>query len=314
MTTAPNRPVIGTAGRRLADLDEYTFLERVPISLMFVAPYQRPIGETQIARMLRSGFNARKLGIITLSLRNSGRYAILDGNHRTRIAVNHGFTEMLSRVFIDLSYEEEAELFEALNTIKAPGALDRFRARLEYREPRAVAIQTDLGTFGLRIAVQNGGNQTGIVTCVAALDKLYIERGPLEFNEVLNVITQAWGIEDPTAWTGRIVDGFRMFWSRYRDLIEFQRLVLQLRNCTPRTLLVSAGANPKNSDSASALIGRQIAILYSGRSRSGKNVLPPWTNYVKSATGERKEAPRTAARKLLEKARGKRAASGTTPR
>jgi hypothetical protein len=267
--------------------------------------------------MLRSGFNARKLGIITLSLRNSGRYAILDGNHRTRIAVSHGFTEMLSRVFIDLSYEEEAELFEALNTIKAPGALDRFRARIEYREPRAVAIQTDLGSFGLRIAVQTGGgNAAGVVSCVAALDKLYIERGPLEFNEVLNVIVQAWGTEDPTAWTGKIVDGFRMFWARYRDLIDFQRLVAQLQNCTPRTLLVSAGANPKNSDSAPALVGRQIAILYSGRSRSGKNVLPPWSTYVKNITGESKEAPRTPARKLLEKARGKggrRTASATAP-
>jgi hypothetical protein len=283
---------------RIADLDEFTFLERVPIKLMFLAPYQRPIGSTQIGRMLRQGFDPRKLGIVTLSLREDGRYAIVDGSHRRYIAVQHGYNDMLARVFIDLTYEEEARLFEALNTIKAPTALDRFRARIEYEEETALDIAAALAEVQLRIG-SGGAQSTREVSCVAALDRLYREQGPRSFREVLSVIHAAWGTDDPHAWSGRIIDGFRMFWARYRNAIEFKRLVVQMQNVSPRKLMAEAGVSPIRTDSPGALIGRQLVAIYMGRSRSDRWRLDPWTAHI--STGPRKKEKTGVSRHVTDK-------------
>jgi hypothetical protein len=264
----------------LARIDDHTILDWVPIDLMFVAPYGRPVGRSQLGRMHKSGFDEKKLGIITLSLRHDGRYAIIDGNHRRHLAKDVGRTEMLARIFIDLEYMEEAALFSALNTIKAPSALEKFNARMEYLEPVAVDITRIVGEVGLRIAKTPNTGGEGTVSCIAALEVLYIERGPLEFTEVLNVIYAAWGPQSH-AWHAYIINGFRQFWARYRDEVEFKRLVEQLQLKMPQQILAAAGAYAGVSESIPTRVGKQLVLVYNGRSRAKK--LRDWPSTARNA-------------------------------
>lgn len=268
-----------STSQRLVDIDEHTFLERVPISEMFVAPYGRPVGATQIARMLKSGFDPRKLGILTLSLRSDGRYAILDGNHRRTVATHAGLLTLLARVFIDLSYEEEARLFTALNTVNAPSAVDRWRARREFGDPTVVTVESILANRGLKINLTSMEASPGRLTCVAALEKCFKERGAIELGEILDILIAAWG-DDPAAFTGRMLDGLRMFWARYRGVARLDRLVPQLQATTPHRLHAAAVGKVISHDPAAVSLGKQIAATYVGRST--KYTLPDWSPQIKN--------------------------------
>lgn len=292
----PVRPSI----EKLARIDDETILAEIPISEMFVAPYGRPISTSQIGRMVRSGFDPRKLGIITLSMRADGRFAILDGNHRKHLVQHSGYTVMLARVFIDLTYEEEADLFEALNTVKPPAAIDRFRARLEYKEPRALGINHLLGRYGLKVSTYTGrkaGSRT--LTCVSVLDSVYDTRGPIEFDEIIGILYAAWQY-DPMAYVGRMVDGLRHFWARYRDEVDRDRLVAQLQLTTPSRIQGKAGALASQlTETASTLIGKEVANLYNGR--SSRHRLSAWTERASHPAGSTSEGKsRHVGNKVIE--------------
>lgn len=269
--------------QRLADIDAHTFLERVPISDMFVAPYQRPISTSQLGRMLKSGFDERKLGIITVSMRNDGRYAVLDGNHRRHLAADAGLTVMLSRVFIDLSYSEEAELYIALNTVSAPKAFDRFIARLEIGEATAIAIRDCVQRFGLRIAPTGRNSAADAISCVVELEKIFTERGAIELVEILNIIHSAWGLER-SAYSGMMLGGLRQFWARYRDVADVPALIDKLRATTPARILASSSSLQLGHESGTTLVGKFVAALYDKGRRTHR--LPTWESRAVSKNPE----------------------------
>src|SRR3990167_8375127 len=98
-------------------LQTETLEEDVPVKLIFVDPrYGRPLNQKAI-EMLSANWSRQRAGVIYLSYRTSGMYASLDGAHR-RFACEEaeGPEATLSAlVFIDLTLEEEAELFLAFN-------------------------------------------------------------------------------------------------------------------------------------------------------------------------------------------------------
>lgn len=268
------------------ELDRQTIAEYVPIVEMFVDKYTRPVGEAQINRMIRSGFDPDKLGDIMLSLRSDGRYAIIDGNHRVQIARKVGITKMFARVFIDKTYEQEADLFVAFNTVNRPSALDRFRARLQMNELQAVEIQGILQQRGLFVAIN--GAALGSVHAVSALDKIYEEQGPRGLAEIVDILHKAWGTER-RAWTTKILEGMRQFWLRYRTEARKDRLIDRLKLTTPERILAEAGVIIVIKASAGTLIGRTIVLRYNQGLKS--NRLADWKDKPGKTYSARKDAP-----------------------
>jgi hypothetical protein len=140
-------------------------------------------------------------------------------------------------------------------------------------------MNTLLEQHGLRVGDGGRKSKEGTISCITSMEKLFIERGPLEFAEVINVIHTVWQT-DRMAWHGRMVDGFRQFWSRYRDDIDFERLVNTLIVVNPAQVLRAAGAISVQQDSPATLIGKQLAVLYNGKSRAKK--LAEWPDRVKN--------------------------------
>lgn len=287
----------------LATINDNTFLERVPISAMFVDAYARAVGMAQIGRMLKRGYREDLLGIITLSLRNDGRYAILDGNHRKNLAQICGEDEMLSRVFIDLTYEQEAEMFSALNTIKPPTALDNWRARKEYRDAAALEITEVLDRVGLHVGQSHKNTAPGVILCVSSLDSVYSSYGTDTLQEVLMILRAAWDLE-PSAYSGKMVMGVTVFWARYREQAVMDRLVQQLRQTTPHQILGAAGQLSNSLEPARTAVGKQIAAVYTGRSR--RYILPDWKHFADS-TMDRSSTSRRERTQTSDVARGRSA-------
>jgi hypothetical protein len=261
------------------DLERETIADWVPISRMFVDKYTRPVGEAQINRMLRNGFSVNKLGMIMLSLRADGRFAILDGNHRVQAARKYGLSKMAARVFIDLSYEQEAELFEAFNTVNRPNALDRFRARIERKELQALEIEEILQRHEMRVGLN--GPALGTCQAVGGLDRAYTELGPIGLEEVVSILHDAWG-QERRAWVENMLSGMRLFWHRYRNEVERKRLVEQLSLVTPERLLAEAGAvTLSRSPSPGTQVGRTMLDRYNRGLRVRK--LADWIDNPRKA-------------------------------
>lgn len=259
----------------LDNLEDQTIAEWVPISQMFVDPaYTRPVSEAQINRMLRNGFDADKLGVIMLSMREDGRYAVLDGNHRREAAKKVGIKQMRALVFIDKTPKQEADLFVAFNTMNRPTALDRFRARLSMGELQATEIQKILNKHGMTVAIS--GAVVGGVSAVAALDKLYSEAGPRGTYEVVNILHRAWG-QERRAWVTQMIEGMRQFWLRYHAEVDKNRLVDRMQLTTPERVLAQSGAVVRKSTTVGTLIGQTVADQYNAGLRSHR--LSEWIDH-----------------------------------
>ena len=265
----------------LANIDEHTLIERVPIALMKVAPYGRPVGPSQLGRMLQAGFDPRALGMPVMSMQPDGTYHIVDGNHRKHLVESQGIETMVCRVFLDLTYEEEALLYEKLNTTKPSSVLDRWRSRVERKEPSALDIAAILRGHGLHVSTTGKSHDPNGVSCVRALDYLHIQRGAEELDEVIGIIEEAWG-RDKVAFTGEMIQGMGAFWARYRKVVDRKRLVAQLKKTTPFQIRKSAGLIKNVTESGPTVIGRQIRRLYIGMST--RFDVPEWSDRVQNKT------------------------------
>lgn len=264
------------------EVEEQTLADFVPISKTFVDAYTRPVSEARVNKILRSGFSEDKLGVILLSLRADGRYAILDGNHRVQAARKAGVTHIYARVYIDKTYEEEAELFDAFNRVNRPTALDRFRARLAMKEENALEIARILREFNLEVAITGPG--IGRITAVSALDRLYDEQGGTALREVVEILFRTWGTER-RAWIMDMIDGMRQFWMRYRADVDKKRLIDRLSLTTPERVLAEAGASIVYAEGKGTLIGRTITNRYNAGLR---NKLPQWVDHPSRQAGGKK--------------------------
>ena len=269
------------------DLDRDTIGEWVPVGSMFVAPYGRPVSQAKINNLLRAGFDLEKVGVILVSLRDDGRYAILDGNHRVQAARQVGITAMPCRVFLDKTYREEAELYNAFATVNKQTALDRFRARLEAGELAATEIDGMLRRHGMRVAIHGPG--VGAVAAVFQLDTVYTHHGPRFLAEVVDLIYDAWDTS-ARGWTSKTLAGMTTFWMRYRTTADRARLVDRLRLHTPEILLREAGLlRPSLTPDAGSAIGRAIWQIYNTGLRS--NALSDWVDRPGKALTRERAAP-----------------------
>lgn len=134
--------------------------------------YQRELDARRV-EVMANAFNPDLFGVPVVSRRSDGSIVRIDGQHRiaANIAAGGGDTPVLMEVHDGLSLQEEAALFIKLNGgRKSIMAIDKFRARLEAREPVALEIQTVLKQFHCKIVKSS---QRGGIKCVEAIERAY---------------------------------------------------------------------------------------------------------------------------------------------
>src|SRR5882762_8157797 len=101
----------------LKDLRSESTITWVPVTSCFRdMTYQRVTNEARV-RAMRDDFDPDVLGVVTLSEREDGQYAILDGGHRIDLyhLMEWGDQKILAQVYTSLTIEQEAHLYTVMN-------------------------------------------------------------------------------------------------------------------------------------------------------------------------------------------------------
>lgn len=192
--------------------------------------YQRALDVRRVEAMARA-YDPNLMGVPVISKRADGSCVRIDGQHRlaTALAAGAGDVPILMEVHEDLSVQEEAELFLRLNGgRKAVGAIDKFKARLEAREPTALEIQIILKKVGCKIT---GSAQHKGVNAVEAVEHAY-HKGNLE--STMRVLV-TWLDGDPKAFARELVRAVSSFLAACPDA-EPLHLAARLDQYAPQKL------------------------------------------------------------------------------
>lgn len=222
------------------------YIAALPVSALFTDhTYQRPLDPFRVNKMA-DAFNLALVGIIEVSARPNGRYAVLDGQHRAALVrtVAFGSTNedphVACRVHTDLDVVAEAKLYHQLNTTrKQLNGWDRWVARRGAGDQAVLDIEASCARNGLIVGMQAGGN---VLRSTKACEVIVEQGGIPLLDEVLSVTRMAWP-DDQSGLDGTILQGLGHVLSAYRrDELDLTRLVETLSGVVPRQLVARAAA------------------------------------------------------------------------
>lgn len=184
-------------------------------------------------------FNLEDFGAPTIN--KSGEwYWIVDGQHRIaalKIWLKDWEGQKVECwVYNNLSEQQEADLFDRLNTVKAVNAFDTFLVRLTARRESETNIEAIVRKHKLKVSRHRG---EGTISCVRALGKVY-DRGADCLDRDLTIAQEGLG---DAGLDADILDGLSLLISRYDGRLNDKRAI--------RTLAaVRGGANALRSRAA----------------------------------------------------------------
>lgn len=237
--------------------------------------------DSQRVARYAENFNENALGVITVSERSDGSIFVLDGRHRWAASRLAGHCKPIhARVITGLTRAAEADLFIALNDMKAVSAISKFNAAVIAEYPEEVAMNSIVEQYGWKISL---GSDSGCLSAVTALDRLYrgaaignTKAGPYpELTEkVLRIITEAW------EWDRKSVDspillGVGQVFARFGTQVDEVKLLKELRDTRPGTLIGKAKAlRDVQGGTVPAALAKVLVGMHNKKRRT--NLLPEW--------------------------------------
>lgn len=225
---------------------------------------QRQLNEARV-KHLQKKFNPLMLGLLTASKRPDGRSYILDGQHRIAAArAEHYDGYIATRLFENLTVEEEADLFLQLNDQRKVGALDKFHVRATMGDPAAVALKKSLEHFGLRASSQHSAGQ---FAAIVALERVYAgfmsyaSEPRIDLVEaVLQILTRAYGTDDRKAFQANTVMGVGLIIHIFGKRVDLDDLTSALRTVTADNLAIR-GRSLKDTEGGTGAEGVAKVLL-----------------------------------------------------
>ena len=179
---------IGITEEQLEGLADQT-IEIIPLDRMFLETYQRPLNPQKVKKIAKE-FDPSKLGVLMVSERPDGRYAIIDGQHRSTVLRGLGYKYARCQVVHGWTIQEEAMAFthQHDNTSRLT-AKDRFKSGVIAEEKEKTEINY--------IATKNGYNADGCgrgtrIEAVGTLEKIGSMYGIDVLDRVLQVTGLTW--------------------------------------------------------------------------------------------------------------------------
>lgn len=222
------------------------YVAALPVGRLFAdSAYQRELDLLRVERM-SAAFDIALVGIIEVSERDDGRFAILDGQHRWATVRDVSFNSsdenphVVCRIHRDLTVTEEAALYHQLNTTrKQLTGWDRWLARRTAQEPLVLDIEACAQRVGLTIAMTEGQN---VLRATKACENV-VELGGIQLLEnALTLIRTAYP-DDQSGLDAAIIQGLAHVLHAYtREELDLERLVQSLATILPRQLTARADA------------------------------------------------------------------------
>lgn len=210
----------------------------VKVSDLFVDySYQRKPIERKVNKIVRT-FDPDLLGVITCSMRNDGRMAVIDGGHRYEALVKMGKMDMNvnALVYFDLTLAEEARIFALMNQehIK-PNPAEIFKAGIVYGDATTNAINKILVKNGLQVGI---GPSNGTIRAVATLKRIYDNAGADVLDKTLATIKMAYGVNSAD-YRDQLISAIAFLYNRYGNNIDAKRLANVLKQFASANVLIA---------------------------------------------------------------------------
>jgi hypothetical protein len=254
------------------------YVRAIPASRLFVdSSYQRDANLPRVARMVAE-FDVTRLGVLEVSDRGDGSYAIVEGQHRWLAARQAMATPelpdppLVCQVHRGLDVAGEANLFYLIDRgRKVLSGYDRWKARRGSGEKVVLQIEERCAAFDLQI---RNTTKAGVIRSHVALEAV-VELGGLQLlTDTLSVLVEAYG-RTVDAMDGDIIKGLAVVLHNYDDPEEIRRkaLVDALGDTPPRSLKSRAQAL---KEAHRAEIPRLIAAVIVSRynDQPGRTVQP----------------------------------------
>lgn len=214
------------------DVLDWGTIQSLPMSSLVSFEYNRPVRDPHWKKIAKH-FNPSECDALVVNRRADGTLALIDGQHRKMalLAVFGPEVTWPCRVVRGLTFQQEAEMFRALNEQRRPvTVVERFNAALLAKDQEAMEIESIVKNSGYKLSL-NGTQmrrQGGVGCIVAAGTLLQIHRSYREgmLAEVLGIIREAYGTK--VGPSGEILRAIASFLSTYHDEFDRNRLLLVL--------------------------------------------------------------------------------------
>ena len=202
----------------------------IPLRDLFVDPVvQRSLNQGWASQIAKE-FDPDHMGVVTVSERADGRYAVIDGQHRiaaVRQLFDDDTQKIECKVHRGMTTEEEAAMFVGLNNFKRPSAIQLFLKNVIAGDPEAVEINDIVRRHGFKV---NGAATDGNITCVGALHSIYhgfggdkAEPNPSLLLQTMIVVRNSWGLAKDGA-NGSVVEGVALLIAARAKVLDFADL------------------------------------------------------------------------------------------
>lgn len=215
--------------------------------------YQRPLDKARVAKIVKE-FDERRFGVLEVSQRN-GHANVFDGQHRLAVARKLGMNSVPCLVHTNLTPEQEAELFVALQRDrKGINQIDRFRARVFTGEVEALDINGIVEACGFRIR-RDGADAGALysIQAVTSLERVY-KRGNLA--ETLALLRDLWG-GDRKSTDGGLIEGLSIILDGYGHRLS-DDVLGRLRGTPPLVILRRAIGHSGGGSAKGQMVAREI--------------------------------------------------------
>lgn len=222
------------------------YIAALPVDqLMVDASYQRDLDEYRVNKMADT-YDIALIGIIEVSARPGGKFAVLDGQHRVAairsvaIGTANENPHVACRIHSGLNQLAEAKLYHQLNTTRRQlTGWDRWVARRGAADQDVLDIEAAARQHGLVIGMQAGDN---VLRATKACENVVALGGLSLLTETFGLIRATWP-GDQAALDGAIIHGVAHVLHSYtREEIDFGRLTTALAGILPRQLTARAVA------------------------------------------------------------------------
>jgi hypothetical protein len=206
--------------------------------------YQRDTIDSKVTSIIKN-FNAKAIGVVTLSIRENGDLYIIDGAHRVEALkrMNMGGFDVNAIVYFNLSIKEEAELFVLLNDNRTkPKRSDLHKAAAKSGDSFAVEMDEMLTKLGLTVGNQPGDN---VIRAIGTMEKVGAKIGVDKLSVVLTVLRDAYGSHSST-FQSEMIYAVGMVVAKF-DNVDIKRLSKSIANLGTVNYIISKAGNASST-------------------------------------------------------------------
>ena len=211
-------------------------IECVPLERIVTEQYQRILNMKNVAGIVKN-FDPAKLGVLVVSHREDGTYAVLDGQHRLTALRQLGYDATNCIVLEGMTIQQEADYFRRQNENKQSLRInDTFNASLWAEDAESLRIKELMDKYGFR---HGKSGQPMCICAIGALQRILRRFGDRTLELTLACIAATWP-HDSTILRGEMLAGLGEFWRRYGEKLTVAQFEARMRKHLPMEMYQEA--------------------------------------------------------------------------